>query len=93
MFALLALLVTLVATGVGFHQAREFVRRRLRWVDAVHRTRTHMLIGGAAALVAAPVVWLLPLLGTWSAVLFGIGVGTGVRAGSREIRGRLPHRA
>jgi hypothetical protein len=40
--------------------------------------------------VAAPVVWLLPIVGAPAAVIFGVGVGWGVRHGSQDARKRLP---
>jgi hypothetical protein len=36
-----------------------------------------------------PVVWILPLVGTGTAVLFGLGVALGVSAGAKEIRKRI----
>jgi hypothetical protein len=40
-------------------------------------------------LIAAPVVWLLPLIGKGTAILFGLGVGAGVSSGAKDIRKRL----
>jgi len=34
-------------------------------------------------------VWLLPLVGTGTALLFGLGVGAGVSSGARDIRKRI----
>jgi hypothetical protein len=48
-----------------------------------------VLVGVAATAVAAPVVWLLPLVGGGTALLFGGGVAMGVAAGARDIRKRL----
>jgi len=86
MLELLALAATLGATVFGYVKTRAFVRDRLRFVDGVHGFAGPVLAGTAAALLAAPVVWLLPLLGTGTAILFGAGVGVGVRAGARDIR-------
>jgi hypothetical protein len=77
------------AALVGHTGARDFVRRRLRFVDAVQRVRAPWLAGFGAMLLAAPVVWLLPFFGAGTAIVFGIGVGSGVAAGARDIR-RLP---
>lgn len=90
MLGLIGLLATAVTTALGYVQARVFVRRRMRFVGAVHGLRAPLLAGAAAALVAAPVVWLLPLVGTGTALLFGAGVGAGVYAGAQDIRRRLP---
>jgi hypothetical protein len=40
--------------------------------------------------LATPIVWLLPLVGGGTALLFGGGVAMGVSAGARDIRKRLP---
>lgn len=89
MFELIGLVVTGAATAGGYYQAREFVRRKLRFVDAVQRGSAPVLAGVAATAVAVPVVAVLPLVGAGTAVLFGVGVGAGVAAGARHIRRRL----
>ncbi|HEU4786755.1 MAG TPA: hypothetical protein VFS57_05090 [Gemmatimonadaceae bacterium] len=93
MFHLIASLagiaITLGATMVGYWQARQFTQNKLRYVDAVHRGGIAILAGLGAALIAAPVVWLLPLVGGGTAILFGAGVALGVSSGAREIRKRI----
>ena len=74
---------------VSYFQSRGWVRRRLRFVDAVQNPLAPILAGTAAAIVAAPVVWLLPWVGLGTALLFGGGVGLGVLHGAKDIR-RLP---
>lgn len=86
MFELFGLLIAGAAAATGYIKTRDFVRRRLRFVDAVQRGSAPILAGGVAAVAAAPVVWVLPLVGAGTALLFGISVGAGVRAGSRDIR-------
>lgn len=78
------------ATLVGYLKARQFVRDRLRFVDAAHRPTAPLIAGSAAAVIAAPIVWLLPILGAPAALIFGVGVGWGVHHGSRDARKRLP---
>jgi len=78
------------ATLFGYLKSRQFVRERLRFVDAAHKPTTPLVAGTAAALVAAPVVWLLPIVGAPAAVIFGVGVGWGVHHGSRDARKRRP---
>lgn len=75
-------------TGIvmGHLTARSWVRRRLRFVDAVQGRAVPIALGIGAALVAAPVVWVLPVLGEMTALLFGVAVGTGVARGARDIR-------
>lgn len=93
MFELLGSLATVAAAGgsalVGYWQARQFTHNKLRYVDAVHKATAPVLAGVAAAAVAAPVVWLLPLVGTGTALLFGGSVAMGVAAGARDIRKRI----
>jgi hypothetical protein len=88
-FELIGFAATTALTIVGYYQARQYVERRLQYVDAVHGLRAPLLAGLAACLVAAPVVALVPLVGAGTAVLFGIGVGAGVAAGARNIRRRI----
>ena len=78
-----------VATVAGYIKTRQFVRRRLRFVDAVQKPVAPVAAGAVAAVVAAPVVWLLPVLGAGAAVVFGAGVGRGVLHGARDVK-RLP---
>jgi hypothetical protein len=88
-FELIGLAATTALTAVGYYQARHSVERRLQYVDAVHGMRAPLIAGTAAALVAAPVVAILPVVGAGTAVLFGVGVGAGVAAGARNIRRRI----
>ena len=82
---MIPLLVTLVAGIGGYFLARNFVRNRLRFVDAVYSPFAPLLAGALAAIVAWPLA-LLPLLHATTAVVFGIGVGTGTAAGARTLR-------
>jgi hypothetical protein len=86
----LGLVVTAGATIFGFMQARGFTRRKLRFVEAAQSPLAPFVVGAAAALIAMPVVALLPIVGGGTALLFGAGVGAGVLAGKQDIiRGRL----
>ena len=89
MFQIIALAATAAATVFGYLTARRFVENKLRYVDGVHTLKAPIIAGVVAGLVAAPVVWLLPLVGGGTAVLFGAGVALGVANGSREVRKRL----
>jgi len=90
---LIGSLTTLAIAGgsslVGYWQARQFTQNKLRYVDAVHRASVPVIAGVAAAAVATPVVWIVPLVGAGTAILFGGGVAMGVAAGARQIRRRL----
>jgi hypothetical protein len=89
MGAFLWLLITGVASIAGYITVKRFVQNRLRFVDAVHKRHVPLLAGAAAAGVALPVVATLPIISLGTALLFGIGVGTGVAAGRRELK-QLP---
>lgn len=87
--SLIAVTVAGTSTVVGYWQARQFTQNKLRYVDAVHKIMVPIGAGIAAALIAAPIVWLLPVVGAGTALLFGGGVALGVSAGARDIRKRL----
>ena len=72
----------------GFVTMKRFVRRRLRFVDGVHRPGVP-LAAGIAGLGVGLLATILPLVTLPTAVLFAIGIGTGVAAGRRDIK-RLP---
>jgi uncharacterized membrane protein YdcZ (DUF606 family) len=85
MYSTLPLLLT-AAAGIGCYLlARNFVRRRLRFVDAVQSPWTPWIAGLAGAVVSAPLA-LLPLLGTATAIVCGVGIGFGTASGARAIR-------
>jgi hypothetical protein len=90
MLGFIAFAATISAVVLGFVKTREFVRNRLRYVEAVHSSSAPFKAGGAAMLLAAPVVWLLPVINAPAAIFFGIAVGAGVVAGRKDIRNRLP---
>ena len=84
MIELLTVAAAIAATGFGYTRSRKFVRDRLRFVDVAHRRAAPWIAGTAAAVIAAPVVAVVPLIGAGTALLFGAGVGTGVAHGSRD---------
>jgi hypothetical protein len=83
---MLQLVITLAAGLVGFIFSRSFVRRRLRFVDAVQSPVAPLVAGCVAALIAWPAV-LLPLVTITTAIVFGIGTGLGTASGARTLRG------
>ncbi len=89
MFEILGIAATGVVSVWGYIQTRQFVRKKLRYVDGVQKPLVPVVAGAAAAVVAAPVVWLLPLVGAGTAILFGAGVGFGFHHGARDAK-RLP---
>ena len=80
---MLGLLIGAVALGGGFAGARHFVRRRLRFVDAVRRPTAPLVAGLAATAVVLPIA-ALPIITLGTAVAFGVGVAGGVVSGRRE---------
>ena len=90
MFFILSFLAGTALAILGYAQARSFVTRRLRYVDAVHTALAPFIAGVGAALIALPIMALLPYVGAGTALSFGVAVGAGVAAGSREVRRRLP---
>lgn len=86
MFELIALAGSGAAAFFGYVKTRRFVRGRLRYVDNVQKPVAPVVVGTVAAVAAAPVAWVLPLIGAGAAVVFGVGVGLGTRAGARDIR-------
>lgn len=89
MLSLLSLLITAGVAIFGFVQARNFVRGKLRYVDGIHKTGAALIAGAAAAVVATPVAWLLPLIGTGTVLSFGAAVAAGVATGAKDVRRRL----
>ena len=88
MFGLIALGATIAAVIIGYTQSRSFVRDRLRFVDAVTQSKfAPVLAAAGAAVLAAPIVYFLPLVGAGTALLFGASVGVGVAHGSKDARG------
>lgn len=79
-------LIGVAALAGGFVATRSFVRRRLRFVDAIHRPSAPLIAGLAAGAVALPVA-ALPLVTVGTAVAFGVGVAGGVASGRREPQG------
>jgi hypothetical protein len=87
---MISLLIAGLVSGVSYVRTRAFVGERLRYVDAVQNGAVPVVVGTVAALAAAPVVWALPFVGAGTAMLFGLGVGAGTRAGVARIRREVP---
>ncbi|HSE66409.1 MAG TPA: hypothetical protein VLB12_05465 [Gemmatimonadales bacterium] len=85
MFRMIAGLLILAAGVAGYFLARNFVRRRLRFVDAIYSPAAPWVAGMLAALSMWPVA-LLPLVSGTTAVVFGLGAGFGTRAGVKALK-------
>ena len=90
MLTILSFVIAVLAAVAGYATAKGFVRRRLRFVDAVNAPYVPFIVAIGAALLAMPVVGILPLIGKGTALLFGAAVGAGVSAGTRDNRRLLP---
>jgi hypothetical protein len=88
---MLQFLITLTAGAIGFILMRNFVRRRLRFVDAVQSPVAPLVTGIIAALIAWPAV-LLPLVTLSTTIVFGIGTALGTASGARALRNNDPTR-
>ena len=86
MFAFIAGAITVAAGIFGFAFARDYTIRRLRFVDAVRGPVWPWMVGLGAALLAAPIAWLLPLVGAGTAAGFGIGTGLGTSSGVKALK-------
>ena len=75
---MLQLLLTVAAGLGGYLISRNFVRNRLRFVDAVHRAWFPLVAGVLGFLLAWPLS-LLPLVSAGPAAIFGLGVATEAR--------------
>ncbi len=82
---MLQMLLTLVAGLAGYVLAKNFVRNRLRFVDAVQRPWAPLVAGTLGFLFAWPLA-LLPVLTAIPPAVFGIGIGLGTAKGARMIR-------
>lgn len=86
MLALIGLVVKGAAIVFGYVTSRNYVRTRLRYVDAVQRRIAPWVAGVGAALITLPFTWLLPAVGGGTALLVGVAVGAGVARGARDVR-------
>lgn len=90
MSVILSFLVSLALAALAFALSRNFVTRRLRYVDAAQSAIAPIAAGLAAAVLALPIFAFLPLVGVGTALSIGIAVGAGVATGAREVRHSLP---
>ena len=82
---LLTLGIFVAAVAAGFALASSFVRRRLRFVDAIYSPAAPWLAGLAVAVIAWPIA-ILPLVTTTATTLFGLGAGLGTASGVKALR-------
>ena len=87
--AILALTVTVGSGILAFGFARGFVRRRLRFVDAIKSPVAPVLAAVGAAILVMPLT-MLPLIGAVvsgvTAAVVGLGAGLGTRSGVKALQ-------
>lgn len=87
--AVLALTVTVGSGILAFGFARGFVRRRLRFVDAIRSPVAPVLAAVGAAILVMPLT-MLPLIGAVvtgvTAAVVGLGAGLGTRSGVKALQ-------
>lgn len=87
MIMLLISFIIASVVAVSVHgMTRRFVRNRLRYVDLVQKAIAPWVAGGAAFVVGAILVPIIPIVGIGTALTAGLAVGSGVAAGARDIR-------
>ncbi len=86
MLGFLSIVISIGVAWFGYGTARSFVRERLRYVDGALSSGAAVVAAVGATLIAWPVVWLLPLVTTGTALAFGIAVGLGARAGAHDVK-------
>lgn len=86
MLGLLTLVITLGSVWFGYGTARRFVRERLRYVDAALTGQAAIIAGVVAFVVASLALWPVPLLGSGTALAFGLSVGLGTKAGASDVK-------
>ena len=69
------------ALAGGYLPTKDFVKRKLRFVEAAQKPAVPIIVGAAAAIVAWPIAVALPLITGATALAFGVGVGAGWRSG------------
>lgn len=88
-FSLVGLLVTVAAGVFAFGLAREYVRNRLRFVDALRHPIAPWLVALLATVILVPVVALLHvvhLVGMGTALVVGGATGLGTASGVKALK-------
>ena len=80
MFVTLGLVLAGTALVGGYYFTKNFVRTRLRYVDAIQRPSAPVIAGAVAAAALLPAT-LLPAIGVGTMIALGVGVAGGVASG------------
>lgn len=82
---MLGLIITIAAAVGGFIVTRDFVARRLRFVEAIQSPLAPFAVAGVVALVAWPFA-ILPFVTQMTAAATAIAAGFGASSGAKAIR-------
>jgi uncharacterized membrane protein len=85
MWFLITLVATIAIGLVGFNLAKSYVKRRLRFVDAVFSPLAPVIAAVIGGLLAWPLA-ILPFITTGMAAIFGIGAGLGTASGVKALK-------
>lgn len=83
---MLELIIAGAAGVASYAKSKDWVRRRLRYTNFIERPGLGLFAGAATAVVASPVVAVLPIVGAGTAIALGAGVGIGVASGASQAR-------
>ena len=83
---LLSLIISAAAGLFMFGLAREYVRNRLRFVEAVRSPIAPWVAGFAVLLVMSPIAALLPLVTGFTAAVAGIATALGTASGVKALK-------
>ncbi len=82
---LLSLMAIVAIGAVGFTLARNYVKRRLRFVDAIYSPLAPVVGAVIGALLAWPLA-ILPFITSGMAAIFGIGSGLGTASAVKALK-------
>jgi hypothetical protein len=85
MLDIIRLAIALTAGVFAFGFARGFVRRRLRFVDAI-RSPVAPILAAVVGLVVAWPFTLLPLITSFTAAVVGLATGLGTASGIKALK-------
>jgi hypothetical protein len=91
MWSILYAAVVAAAAVGGYVLTRNFVARRLRFVDGVQSPWIPWAVAIVVALVATPIALFLPLVTKFTALVFAVSAGLGTASGQRAIKGGETH--
>ena len=83
---LISFAIAFAAATIGYREARSFVRRKLRFVDAVQSPLAPIGAGIGAAILVGICAPLIPFVGLGTALSVGLAVGMGVSTGAKDAK-------